>query len=234
MLQLGCLVFHLVLLHVSSILILANKRYTQEPPNNITIGEFIWSSKHGRRPAATSRSPFTCGLTGKSFTVTQAPQRINFLARGLAQVLKVEPNKGLSLDKVIAIFSPNTVWISYGVDFKVPAIIIANQESWNNIDRLHTTNFGDSSNWRHCNSSKRISFAVWAWISAQKDWCYSHLHLRSAFEYCKEGCRAMWYYPRQDIHYGLPRGREHHVPYQPWETSLYWRKVTWSGGIELA
>ncbi|PTB40321.1 hypothetical protein M441DRAFT_59111 [Trichoderma asperellum CBS 433.97] len=80
-----------------------------EPPNNITIGEFIWSSKHGRRPAATSRSPFTCGLTGKSFTVTQAPQRINFLARGLAQVLKVEPNKGLSLDKVIAIFSPNTI-----------------------------------------------------------------------------------------------------------------------------
>lgn len=111
-LQLGCLISHLVLLHVSSILILANKRYTQEPPNNITIGEFIWSSKHGRRPAATSRSPFTCGLTGKSFTVTQAPQRINFLARGLAQVLKVEPNKGLSLDKVIAIFSPNTVWIS--------------------------------------------------------------------------------------------------------------------------
>lgn len=120
LLQLGCLISHLVLPHVSSILILANKYFTQEPPNNITIEEFIWSGKYGRRPAATSRSPFTCGLTGKSFTAIQVPQRINFLARGLAQALKVEPNTGLSLDKVIAVFSPNTVWISYGGNLKGP------------------------------------------------------------------------------------------------------------------
>ncbi|KAM0452564.1 hypothetical protein ACHAPV_009460 [Trichoderma viride] len=37
------------------------------------------------------------------------PQRINFLARGLAQALNIEPNKGLSLDKVVAVFSPNTL-----------------------------------------------------------------------------------------------------------------------------
>ncbi|KAK1253968.1 hypothetical protein MKX08_007963 [Trichoderma sp. CBMAI-0020] len=94
---------------MSFILILADLCFMQEPPNNITVEEFILSDKYGRRPVATSRSPFTCGLTGKSFTATQVPQRINFLARGLAQALNIEPNKGLSLDKVIAVFSPNTI-----------------------------------------------------------------------------------------------------------------------------
>jgi hypothetical protein len=105
---------------VSFILILANQYLAEETPNSITVEEFILSSKYGRRPAATSRSPFTCGLTGESFTATQMPQRINFLARGLAQALNIEPNKGLSLDKVIAVFSPNTVWIYYGGGFKKP------------------------------------------------------------------------------------------------------------------
>lgn len=128
LLQLGCLISHLVFLHVSFVLILTDQCFTPEPPSSITIEEFILSGKYGRQPAATSRNPFTCGLTGKSFTATQVPQRINFLARGLAQALNIEPNKGLSLDKVIAIFSPNTVWIYYADDFLKSCTVIAKQE----------------------------------------------------------------------------------------------------------
>jgi acyl-CoA synthetase (AMP-forming)/AMP-acid ligase II len=63
----------------------------------------------GRRPIAKSRNPFTCGLTGKTYTVAESHQRTDLIARALSKVMGWEPNADSPWDKVIAVFSVNTV-----------------------------------------------------------------------------------------------------------------------------
>lgn len=65
--------------------------------------------KHGRHPLEKSRNPFTCGLTGKTFTVTQASSRREALARAIGKRLGWLPNDETEWDKVACIFSFNTV-----------------------------------------------------------------------------------------------------------------------------
>lgn len=64
---------------------------------------------YGRRPIAKSRNPFTCGLTGKTYGVTEQHNRTELLARALSKVMGWEPNVDSPWDKVIAVFSVNTV-----------------------------------------------------------------------------------------------------------------------------
>jgi hypothetical protein len=63
----------------------------------------------GRRPIAKSRNLFTCGLTGKTYTVAESHQRTDLIARALSKVMGWEPNTDLPWDKVVAVFSVNTV-----------------------------------------------------------------------------------------------------------------------------
>lgn len=67
------------------------------------------SERYGRCPVAKSRSPFTCGLTGRSYTVNEFFRRSDCLARALSKKMLWAPNEGTCWDKVIAIFSLNTV-----------------------------------------------------------------------------------------------------------------------------
>lgn len=46
-----------------------------DPPDSITISDFMTTDKYGRCPIARSRNPFTCGLTGKTFTVPELNER---------------------------------------------------------------------------------------------------------------------------------------------------------------
>jgi hypothetical protein len=64
---------------------------------------------YGRRPLAKSRNPFTCGLTGKTFSVTESHKRTDYIARALGKIMGWEPNADLPWDKVVAVFSFNTV-----------------------------------------------------------------------------------------------------------------------------
>jgi acyl-CoA synthetase (AMP-forming)/AMP-acid ligase II len=64
---------------------------------------------YGRHPLGYSNNPFTCGLSGKTFTSLEVRERVEHLARGLAKELGFQPNKGSEWDKVIAVFSVNTV-----------------------------------------------------------------------------------------------------------------------------
>ncbi len=79
------------------------------PPDSITIGEFMRSEIHGRHPIAKSRNPFTCGLTGKTYSVTESHRRSDLIAKALSKIMGWEPNVDLAWDKVIAVFSFNTV-----------------------------------------------------------------------------------------------------------------------------
>lgn len=63
----------------------------------------------GRHPIAQSRNPFTCGLTGASYTQREVLARSEYLARALANDLQWDPNLETPWDKVICIFSLNSV-----------------------------------------------------------------------------------------------------------------------------
>ncbi|KAK3330473.1 hypothetical protein B0H66DRAFT_612080 [Apodospora peruviana] len=80
-----------------------------DPPDSITIGEFMRSEIYGRRPIDKSRNPFTCGLTGKTHTTTEAFERSDLIAKALGKIMGWEPNVDSPWDKVIGVFSFNTI-----------------------------------------------------------------------------------------------------------------------------
>jgi hypothetical protein len=80
-----------------------------DPPDSIPICDFMLDERYGRHPLGYSKNPFTCGLTGKTYSSLDVKERVDWLARGLAKELNFQPNQGSEWDKVIAVFSMNTV-----------------------------------------------------------------------------------------------------------------------------
>ncbi|KAI1869798.1 hypothetical protein JX265_002030 [Neoarthrinium moseri] len=80
-----------------------------DPPDSITIAEFMRNEKYGRCPLSQSRNPFTCGLTGRTYSATQFFQRSESLAKSLSKRMGWAPNEGTCWDKVVGIFSFNTI-----------------------------------------------------------------------------------------------------------------------------
>ncbi|EON69954.1 hypothetical protein W97_09219 [Coniosporium apollinis CBS 100218] len=80
-----------------------------EIPDSISIDQFMWDENYNRHPLGYSRPPFTCGLTGKAYSALEVKERIDHLARGLAKELGWQPNQRTEWDKVIGVFSVNTI-----------------------------------------------------------------------------------------------------------------------------
>jgi hypothetical protein len=80
-------------------------------PDSIPISDFIFNEKYGRYPLARSRPFFTCGITGQSYSAQQVKERVEYLARGLAEELGWRPNHKTEWDKVVGVFSANTVGV---------------------------------------------------------------------------------------------------------------------------
>ncbi|KAM5380142.1 hypothetical protein ACJZ2D_003789 [Fusarium nematophilum] len=80
-----------------------------DPPDSIPISEFMSNEKYGRHSVTDSRNPFTCGITGRTYSVPEVFQRSEYVARSLAKRLGWKVNEGTSWDKVLAIFSLNTI-----------------------------------------------------------------------------------------------------------------------------
>lgn len=78
-------------------------------PDNISIPDFMFDEKYGRYSLVDSRPPFICGISGKALSTTDVRQQVDFLARGIAKELAWVVNEGLELDKVVCLFSFNTV-----------------------------------------------------------------------------------------------------------------------------
>lgn len=78
-------------------------------PDDIPINEFMLSEKYGRSPVASSRDPFTCGISGKSFSTREVADRVDILARAMAKEFNWHPNQGSEWDKTVGVFSLNTV-----------------------------------------------------------------------------------------------------------------------------
>lgn len=73
------------------------------------------TEKHGRFSFNESRNPFVCGLTGKAYSVSEVKDRVGHLAKAIAKRLDFSPNEGTEWDKVVALFSLNTVGIMPGL-----------------------------------------------------------------------------------------------------------------------
>jgi hypothetical protein len=84
-----------------------------DPPDSIPICDFMLDERFGRHPLGYSNNPFTCGLSGRTFTTLEVKERVDYLARGLAKELGISSNKGTEWDKVIAVFSVNTVSVEH-------------------------------------------------------------------------------------------------------------------------
>ncbi|CAH0054955.1 unnamed protein product [Clonostachys solani] len=80
-----------------------------EIPDSITVGEFLSNERHGRYNLDLSRSPYTCGLTGKTYTARDVVDRTECIARSLARRLRFDPHDGTEWDRVVCLFSLNTI-----------------------------------------------------------------------------------------------------------------------------
>ncbi|KAI9753081.1 MAG: hypothetical protein M4579_005353 [Chaenotheca gracillima] len=82
----------------------------RDVPDSIPISEFMFNELEGRHPLGYSHPPFTCGLSGTSYSALEVKDRIEHLARALAKEFDWQPNEGTEWDKVIGIFAFNTAW----------------------------------------------------------------------------------------------------------------------------
>ncbi|KAL2043965.1 hypothetical protein N7G274_003485 [Stereocaulon virgatum] len=80
-----------------------------DPPDSIPISEFMLNEEYGRHPLHHARPPFTCGLSGAEYSALEVRDRVENLAKGLSKELGWHPNKGSEWDKVIGVFSLNTI-----------------------------------------------------------------------------------------------------------------------------
>lgn len=80
-----------------------------DPPDTVPICDFILDEKHGRLPLERSLDPYTCGISGGSYTAREQKQRTEHLARALAKELGWGVNQGTEYDKVAGVFALNTV-----------------------------------------------------------------------------------------------------------------------------
>ncbi|RYP11303.1 hypothetical protein DL764_000121 [Monosporascus ibericus] len=80
-----------------------------DPPDSIALHEFWGNERYGRVSFEKSRNPFTCGLTGKTYTNAEMALRFELLARALAARLGWHPKRETPWDKVVGVFSFNSI-----------------------------------------------------------------------------------------------------------------------------
>ncbi|KAM5347280.1 hypothetical protein ACJ41O_010285 [Fusarium nematophilum] len=77
------------------------------PSSNVE--QFVNNEANGRKPFASSKNPYTCGVTGQSRTAKHVAQRVDHLARAIAKTVGFDPTDGTEWDRVAAIYSFNTI-----------------------------------------------------------------------------------------------------------------------------
>ena len=80
-----------------------------DPPDSTSIVDFIFDERHGRPPLTEVPAPFAEGLSGKEYSALEVKDRVELLARALAEELKWDPKNGTERDRVAGLFTVNTV-----------------------------------------------------------------------------------------------------------------------------
>ena len=78
-------------------------------PSHISVEQFMLDENFGRYPLGYSRAPFKDGLSGKEYSFLEVKERVDYVARALGKELGFKPNEGSEWDKVVAVFSVNTI-----------------------------------------------------------------------------------------------------------------------------
>ncbi|EEH46636.1 uncharacterized protein PADG_02734 [Paracoccidioides brasiliensis Pb18] len=78
-------------------------------PDSIPICDFIFNEKYGRPSLESSRSPFVWAVSEEGYSAVQVRQRVDYLARSFALEFAWHPNRGSEWEKIIGVFSLNTV-----------------------------------------------------------------------------------------------------------------------------
>ncbi|OIW29098.1 acetyl-CoA synthetase-like protein [Coniochaeta ligniaria NRRL 30616] len=80
------------------------------PPDNVSLCDFMYNDDgHRPQPLDKCRNPFTCGLSGRTYTTVQAKDRVESLARSLSAATGWTPDDGTEWEKMACIFSSNAV-----------------------------------------------------------------------------------------------------------------------------
>ncbi|GFF58215.1 4-coumarate--CoA ligase-like 2 [Aspergillus udagawae] len=77
-------------------------------PDSVPVGEFALNQT-GRTASSEEETAFVDGISGTSYAIKTVRQRVEHLARGLGQRLGWSPDSGSPWDKVVAIYSLNTI-----------------------------------------------------------------------------------------------------------------------------
>ncbi|TPX08638.1 uncharacterized protein E0L32_009827 [Thyridium curvatum] len=80
-----------------------------EVPDSCSIEDFIFDEKYGRHCIQKSLSPFTCGITGKSRTISEVRHFVSDLAKGLAKRLGWVVPPENQWERVASMFSQNSI-----------------------------------------------------------------------------------------------------------------------------
>lgn len=156
-------------------------------PVDISISEFMLSERYGRAPLKKSRDPFTCGITGKSYSAEQVAERVDLLARALAEELNWGANEGANWDKTLGVYSVNTVcFFSFIFSLPLPEPVLSTHHP---TDRYLTTCLGHASTWRYRHSCKRSILSQGTGIPIDRRKGKGSLHLRASPENSARGCR---------------------------------------------
>lgn len=83
----------------------------------------MYDERYGRFGTSKARNPYTCGVTGKTYTSKQVPERIDLLARAIAKRLGFSPNEGTEWDRVVAVYSVNTVRTAFSLGGRKPGFL---------------------------------------------------------------------------------------------------------------
>ncbi|KAF5621522.1 phenylacetyl ligase [Fusarium tjaetaba] len=95
--------------YLKTCLTLKTSLICSDPPNSISVPEFMSSEEYGRYSIVKARRPYTCGLTGKTRTAEEVIRREDLLARGIGKALQFDSQSGSEWDRVCVIFSLNTI-----------------------------------------------------------------------------------------------------------------------------
>ena len=90
-----------------------------EIPDSVPLWKFLLDESYGRASHGRSRHPFTCGLSGLSYTSEDFVKRTQNLAKGLQRELEWVTTNGSELDRVICVFTFNTVGADYMATLEV-------------------------------------------------------------------------------------------------------------------
>jgi len=80
-----------------------------EIPDSIPLGQFSLEGLARNSQPESTKPLLIDGISGKSYSRVELHERVEFLAGGLAKELGWSPNKGSPWEKVVAIYSLNTV-----------------------------------------------------------------------------------------------------------------------------